>query len=90
MHFPLVAYLFITFSAQNENVCRAPVLNEGYYVPEKETYFLKEELTYACDSGLKPVVEGWWARSRCEDGNWVHKPQCIGKCSVISQQICFS
>lgn len=90
MHFPLVAYLFITFSAQNENVCRAPVLDGGYYVPEKETYFLKEELTYACDSGRKPVVEGWWATSRCEDGNWVHKPQCIGKCSVISQQICFS
>ncbi|XP_039878230.1 complement factor H-like isoform X3 [Simochromis diagramma] len=73
--------------AQNENVCRAPVLDGGYYVPEKETYFLKEELTYACDSGRKPVVEGWWATSRCEDGNWVHKPQCIDQNACLPPTI---
>ncbi|XP_004570521.1 complement factor H-related protein 2 [Maylandia zebra] len=73
--------------AQNENVCRAPVLNGGYYVPEKETYLNKAELTYACDSGLKPVVEGWWARSRCEDGNWVHKPQCIDQNACLPPTI---
>ncbi|XP_042082122.1 complement factor H [Haplochromis burtoni] len=73
--------------AQNENVCRAPVLDGGYYVPEKETYFLKEELTYACDSGRKPVVEGWWATSRCEDGNWVHKPQCIAQNACLPPTI---
>uniref|UniRef100_A0A3B4GUF5 Sushi domain-containing protein n=1 Tax=Pundamilia nyererei TaxID=303518 RepID=A0A3B4GUF5_9CICH len=73
--------------AQNENVCRAPVLDGGYYVPEKETYFLKEELTYACDSGRKPVLEGWWATSRCEDGNWVHKPQCIDQNACLPPTI---
>uniref|UniRef100_A0AAZ1XJ94 Sushi domain-containing protein n=1 Tax=Oreochromis aureus TaxID=47969 RepID=A0AAZ1XJ94_OREAU len=63
--------------AQNENVCEAPVLNGGYFVPEKETYVHGAVLTYACDSGLKPVAEGWWATSRCENGKWVDKPQCI-------------
>lgn len=90
MHFPLVAYLFITFSAQNAKACKAPVLNGGYFVPEEDIYGHGAELTYACDSGLKPVAEGWWATSKCENGKWVDKPQCIGKCSVISQQICLS
>uniref|UniRef100_A0A3Q4GT10 Complement factor H-like n=1 Tax=Neolamprologus brichardi TaxID=32507 RepID=A0A3Q4GT10_NEOBR len=85
--FVLLIWFAGVWHAQNENVCRAPVLNEGYYVPDEETYFNKAELTYACDSGRKPVVEGWWATSRCENGNWVHKPQCIDENACLPPTI---
>ncbi|KAL3988204.1 glutathione peroxidase [Sarotherodon galilaeus] len=73
--------------AQNAKACKAPVLNRGYFVPEEETYVHGAVLTYACDSGLKPVVEGWWATSRCENGKWVDKPQCIGENVCLSPTI---
>uniref|UniRef100_A0A4W6FMN3 Sushi domain-containing protein n=1 Tax=Lates calcarifer TaxID=8187 RepID=A0A4W6FMN3_LATCA len=57
--------------------CRAPGLAHGYFLPALETYPHETKLTYACDNGLKPVVEGWWATSTCQNGKWVHNPQCI-------------
>ncbi|XP_049453916.1 sushi, von Willebrand factor type A, EGF and pentraxin domain-containing protein 1-like isoform X5 [Epinephelus fuscoguttatus] len=57
--------------------CRAPRLNGGYLVPEKEAYFHGMTLSYGCDDGLKPAVEGWWATSTCQNGSWSHEPQCI-------------
>ncbi|XP_069568600.1 complement factor H-related protein 1-like [Brachyistius frenatus] len=57
--------------------CPAPVLNGGYLVPKQDTYPDKTAVTYACDNGLKPAVEGWWATSTCQNGRWSHEPQCI-------------
>ncbi|XP_070830200.1 complement factor H-related protein 1-like [Chaetodon trifascialis] len=57
--------------------CPAPTLNGGYFVPEHETYAHETKLTYACENGHKPVVEGWWATSTCQNGKWSHEPQCI-------------
>ncbi|XP_045907989.1 complement factor H-related protein 1-like [Micropterus dolomieu] len=57
--------------------CTAPSLRYGYLVPEQHTYFHETTLTYSCDYGRKPAVEGWWATSTCRNGTWFHKPQCI-------------
>ncbi|XP_037643540.1 uncharacterized protein LOC119498603 isoform X1 [Sebastes umbrosus] len=57
--------------------CHAPRLSGGYLVPEQNTYPNGTKLTYACDNGHKPAVEGWWATSTCLDGTWSHEPQCI-------------
>ncbi|XP_038574395.1 complement factor H-like isoform X6 [Micropterus salmoides] len=57
--------------------CDAPSLSGGYIVPEQEKYSHETELTYACSPGYKPAVEGWWAKSTCQNGKWSHKPQCI-------------
>ncbi len=75
------ALLLITVSAQSaEQNCDAPKLDHGYFVPEQETYSEGTKLTYACDNGRKPAVEGWWGTSTCENGKWSPAPQCIGKC----------
>ncbi|XP_005458083.2 complement factor H isoform X3 [Oreochromis niloticus] len=73
--------------AQNAKACKAPVLNGGYFVPEEDIYGHDAELTYACDSGLKPVAEGWWATSKCENGKWVDKPQCIDENACLPPTI---
>uniref|UniRef100_UPI0037E88495 complement factor H-related protein 2-like n=1 Tax=Semicossyphus pulcher TaxID=241346 RepID=UPI0037E88495 len=57
--------------------CRAPNLNDGYFVPERDSYSEGTTLTYSCDSGLKPAVEGWWASSKCQNSTWFPEPQCI-------------
>uniref|UniRef100_A0A3Q1F9K6 Complement factor H-related protein 1-like n=1 Tax=Acanthochromis polyacanthus TaxID=80966 RepID=A0A3Q1F9K6_9TELE len=59
--------------------CPAPRLNEGYFVPKLEVYSHGETLSYACDEGHKPAVEGWWATSTCENGKWSPQPQCINE-----------
>lgn len=63
--------------------CPAPSLNDGLFHPNKETYLDKEVLSYACDSGYKPVVEGWWATCKCQNGKWSHVPQCIDERSCL-------
>ncbi|XP_053185624.1 complement factor H-like isoform X2 [Scomber japonicus] len=67
--------------------CRAPKLDHGYLVPDEESYTHETNLTYACDKGHKPVVEGWWARSTCQDGKWSHEPQCIDENACIPPTI---
>uniref|UniRef100_UPI0037E8A39F complement factor H-related protein 1-like n=1 Tax=Semicossyphus pulcher TaxID=241346 RepID=UPI0037E8A39F len=57
--------------------CRAPNLNGGNFVPERDSYSEGTTLTYSCDSGLKPAVEGWWASSKCQNSTWFPEPQCI-------------
>nr|XP_046264023.1 complement factor H-like isoform X1 [Scatophagus argus] len=67
--------------------CRAPRLKDGYFVPERETYDHNHSLTYACDHGRKPAVEGWWATSTCQNGKWHHIPQCIEEEACIPPEI---
>ncbi|XP_070830201.1 complement factor H-related protein 2-like [Chaetodon trifascialis] len=67
--------------------CPAPTLNGGYFVPEHETYAHETKLTYACENGHKPVVEGWWATSTCQNGKWSHEPQCIDENACIPPEI---
>ncbi|XP_078029311.1 coagulation factor XIII B chain-like [Epinephelus lanceolatus] len=67
--------------------CRAPRLNGGYLVPEKEAYFHGTTLSYGCDDGLKPAVEGWWATSTCHNGSWSHEPQCIDEKACLPPDI---
>ncbi|KAK9538915.1 hypothetical protein VZT92_004057 [Zoarces viviparus] len=67
--------------------CSAPRLNGGYLVPEKDTYNHEAKLTYACDNGRKPAVEGWWATSACQNGTWSPQPQCIDEKACIAPDI---
>lgn len=60
--------------------CAAPSLKDGYIFPVEELYSHETELYYACENGYKPVVDGWWATSTCQNGRWSHVPQCISKC----------
>ncbi|XP_029970414.1 complement factor H-like isoform X2 [Salarias fasciatus] len=61
--------------------CPAPSLNNGFL--HQEMHPDGEELTYACDTGFKPIVEGWWAKSKCQNGKWSHVPQCIDERSCL-------
>uniref|UniRef100_A0A3Q3ESC6 Sushi domain-containing protein n=1 Tax=Labrus bergylta TaxID=56723 RepID=A0A3Q3ESC6_9LABR len=63
--------------------CGAPGFDGGFFFPKQETYSHEIEITYACDSGRKPAVKGWWATSTCQNGVWSPEPQCIGKCFNI-------
>lgn len=76
--FPL---LLLSVLAQSEGLpCTKPKLDDGYYFPAEEMYAHDKELSYSCNNGHKPVAEGWWATSRCQNGTWTPQPQCIGKC----------
>uniref|UniRef100_A0A3Q3L031 Complement factor H-like n=1 Tax=Mastacembelus armatus TaxID=205130 RepID=A0A3Q3L031_9TELE len=67
--------------------CQAPRLDGGYFPSNDETYSNNFELFYACNNGRKPVGEGWWATSKCINGTWVPKPQCIGEKSCLPPTI---
>ncbi|XP_054452671.1 complement factor H-like isoform X2 [Anoplopoma fimbria] len=67
--------------------CRAPRLNNGYLVPEEDTYNHDSKLTYSCDKGRKPAVEGWWATSTCHNGKWSPEPQCIDEKDCLAPNI---
>ncbi|XP_070700925.1 complement factor H-related protein 1-like [Pempheris klunzingeri] len=71
--------------------CGVPSLIEGYFVPEQdpeqESYSHGTVLTYSCNSGRKPAVEGWWATSKCQEGNWSPEPNCIDEDACISPDI---
>uniref|UniRef100_A0A3Q0RTE1 Sushi domain-containing protein n=1 Tax=Amphilophus citrinellus TaxID=61819 RepID=A0A3Q0RTE1_AMPCI len=69
------------------SVCQPPELNGGYFVPEQETYDNLAKLIYACDHGLKPAAEGWWATSECENANWSPNPQCIDEKACLTPAI---
>ncbi|XP_017275713.1 complement factor H-related protein 1-like isoform X1 [Kryptolebias marmoratus] len=86
--FVLLAWLLGLIHAQNDGLaCSAPVLSGGYFVPEQQLYADGVTLTYACDSGRKPVVEGWWATIKCQDGEWSHTPQCIDENACLPPTI---
>ncbi|XP_044223431.1 complement factor H-like [Thunnus albacares] len=67
--------------------CPAPELEDGYFLPERKNYFDKDQVTYACNKGSKPDVEGWWATSTCQEGKWHPEPKCIGKDACTSPNI---
>uniref|UniRef100_A0A3Q3JAD1 Sushi domain-containing protein n=1 Tax=Monopterus albus TaxID=43700 RepID=A0A3Q3JAD1_MONAL len=80
MHERYLRFVFLIWfpgvlHAQGES-CPAPVLDNGYFVLVKENDG-KAKLTYACDNGHKPAVEGWWATATCQNGKWSHTPRCI-------------
>ncbi|XP_010732054.3 complement factor H isoform X2 [Larimichthys crocea] len=67
--------------------CHAPRLDNGYFVPEQHMYAHESMLTYACDNKHKPVIENWWAKITCQNGNWSHKPQCIDEKACFAPTI---
>ncbi|XP_039878236.1 complement factor H-like isoform X2 [Simochromis diagramma] len=67
--------------------CDPPRLVHGNFLPRQETYSDRTTITYSCDNGYKPVVEGWWATSTCERGKWSHEPQCIDESSCLPPTI---
>lgn len=66
-----------TISAQS---CNRPRLSDGFFVPELDTYADGANISYRCEIGYKLVADGWWAKSTCQSGTWINKPQCIGEC----------
>ncbi|XP_028450123.1 complement factor H [Perca flavescens] len=66
--------------------CR-PTHDGGYLVPKQDFYSHEANLTYGCDSGLKPAVEGWWATITCQNGEWSPQPQCIDEKACIPPDI---
>ncbi|XP_037537534.1 complement factor H-related protein 1 [Nematolebias whitei] len=67
--------------------CSAPSLDKGFCLPVQESYPHETHITYACDNGYKPIVEGWWATITCQNGTWSHDPQCIDETACVSPTI---
>ncbi|XP_075340383.1 complement factor H-related protein 1-like [Odontesthes bonariensis] len=83
----LVLFPGVIHAQGTAQFCAPPVLNGGFFVPEQNMYPHDTTLTYACDTGRKPAVEGWWATSRCQNGKWYHEPQCIYESSCLPPTI---
>ncbi|XP_051254211.1 complement factor H-like isoform X1 [Dicentrarchus labrax] len=84
----LVWFPGVLHAQRADNSCSAPRLNDGYFVPNNETYAHGVKLTYACEKGNKPVVAGrWWATSTCQNGTWFHEPKCIDEEDCITPEI---
>ncbi|CAJ1071966.1 complement factor H-like isoform X1 [Xyrichtys novacula] len=83
----LVCFLGVLKDSCAAQSCQAPILNGGFLVPEQNTYSNQEKITYACEYGHKPVVEGWWATSTCQDGKWIPEPQCINETACLPPTI---
>ncbi|XP_054452676.1 complement factor H-like [Anoplopoma fimbria] len=71
----------------SDQPCSAPKLNNGYLIPEELAYNHESKLTYSCDKGRKPAVEGWWATSTCHNGKWSPEPQCIDEKACLPPTI---
>ncbi|XP_040911107.1 complement factor H-like [Toxotes jaculatrix] len=67
--------------------CSAPRLDGGFFAPKQDTYTHETRLAYTCNEGRKPVVRGWWATIKCENGIWSHQPQCIDETACIPPTI---
>ncbi|XP_049889335.1 complement factor H-like isoform X8 [Epinephelus moara] len=86
--FVLLVWFPVVLHAQSAaQSCRAPRLNGGYLVPEQDTYSHDTTLSYGCDDGMKPAVEGWWATSTCQNGSWSHEPRCIDEKACLPPDI---
>ncbi|XP_032421371.1 complement factor H-related protein 1-like [Xiphophorus hellerii] len=83
--FVLLAWLPGLLHAQI--TCSPPALTNGYFVPQQETYNNGRTLTYSCETGFKPVAEGWWATSTCQKGEWTHTPRCVDSSSCLPPSI---
>ncbi|GAA6218141.1 coagulation factor XIII B chain-like, partial [Lates japonicus] len=73
----LVLFPGVLYAQSAAQLCPAPRLVGGYFIPVQENDSHEKELIYACNNGRKPAVEGWWATSTCQNGKWSHEPQCI-------------
>uniref|UniRef100_A0A3Q3F0S1 Sushi domain-containing protein n=1 Tax=Labrus bergylta TaxID=56723 RepID=A0A3Q3F0S1_9LABR len=72
------SFLFFFFKLKVQlSLVTLQALMVGVFFPKQETYSHEIEITYACDSGRKPAVKGWWATSTCQNGVWSPEPQCI-------------
>ncbi|XP_014886012.1 complement factor H-like isoform X1 [Poecilia latipinna] len=83
--FVLLAWLPGFLHAQT--ACGPPRLTDGYFVPQRKNYNHGQTLTYSCETGFKPVVEGWWATSTCQNGKWTPTPQCIDSSACLPPAI---
>ncbi|XP_042561562.1 complement factor H-related protein 1-like isoform X2 [Clupea harengus] len=85
-------YLVITFcillcrTAEGRR-CQRPFVENGFFHPDQQTYPDKETVNYRCDSGYKPITEGWWSTITCEQGTWSPDPKCIDKDDCIPPEI---
>ncbi|XP_077376976.1 complement factor H-related protein 1-like [Festucalex cinctus] len=67
--------------------CQAPQLEGGFLLPQRDTYSHGSRLAYACNTGYRPPIEGWWATSVCFNGLWTHTPQCIDENGCLPPNI---
>ncbi|XP_028329268.1 complement factor H-like [Gouania willdenowi] len=67
--------------------CTAPTLENGYFYPNQSLYSNNQVLTYACDIGHKPVVEGWWATITCQSDGWSDVARCIDEKACVKPSI---
>ncbi|XP_047224155.1 complement factor H-like isoform X3 [Girardinichthys multiradiatus] len=67
----------VLHAIHGEGPCSTPSLKDGYFVPVQDSYPHGTLINYSCDTGYKPTVEGWWATSQCENGEWSDEPQCV-------------
>ncbi|KAM4605544.1 complement factor H-related protein 5-like isoform 5-T5 [Polymixia lowei] len=83
MNFSCFGFLLLIWFPEAVNArsgeahCSAPNLDGGFFVPERSIYPHGTKLTYACDTGNKPAVEGWWVTSICQNNKWSPEPKCI-------------
>ncbi|KAM9323091.1 complement factor H-like [Pholidichthys leucotaenia] len=73
----LVWFPAVKHAESEEKSCKRPSFQQGYFVPDRQTYDHGATVFYSCDAGLKPADVSWWASSTCENGEWTHELKCI-------------
>uniref|UniRef100_A0A8C6S9M7 Sushi domain-containing protein n=1 Tax=Neogobius melanostomus TaxID=47308 RepID=A0A8C6S9M7_9GOBI len=69
----------LVWPARNQN-CPTPVIENGFFIPERDTLSYDTELYYSCDEDFNPVEGSWWAAVTCQNGNWSSIPECDTAC----------
>ncbi|KAJ3595272.1 hypothetical protein NHX12_004576 [Muraenolepis orangiensis] len=67
----------VAVNSSKPNGCSPPTLDDGYFVPEMDSYDQDSRLSYACDKLHKPDMGYWWGNSQCTNGMWNPVPKCI-------------